>query len=113
MSAMARTEQTSWPRAEQLLAAVVAFAAVMLVLAGASYAIAQAGLFLWFGDWLSPVDAIALLQPAVREFAWIADPQRWLGVHVIVTSAWFGPIAIGGGLALAGVAKAFAAASEE
>lgn len=67
----------------------------VLAFSGTAYVVAQAGLFLWSGEWLSPVDAIALPWTAVRELGWVAEPQRWLGVHVIVSSAWFGPIAIG------------------
>jgi hypothetical protein len=112
-SQAAQASLRSWPRLEHLLAAGAALAAVALVLVGVGYALTQAGLFLWFGAWLSPVEALALLRPGVLELGWVIAPQSWHGLHVIATSAWFGPIAIGTGLAAAGLARAAAAWSDD
>ena len=70
----------------------VVIATALLSLAGLLYSIAECVIFFSEGRWLSPVEACALLEPQILEIPWVAQPTEWLGVHIIVTSPFGGPI---------------------
>lgn len=96
----------NWP--EMLFAALVLIAGMLLVAAGVLHGVAELALFLWSGEWLSPVDVLALKWPVIQEAAWIAEPEKLVGVHRIVTSPWFSVAAVLGGFVVAVIGRILA-----
>lgn len=96
---------------EMLFAALVMLAGMLLALAGLCHGVAATALFLWSGEWLSPIGVLELLLPSVGELPWIAAPEKLIGAHKVVTSTIFAPIGIVAGLVLALVGRVIAAAS--
>lgn len=101
----------TWP--EMLFAALVLIAGMLLVAAGVLHGVAELALFLWSGEWLSPVDVLALKWPGILEAAWIAEPEKVVGVHRIVMSPLFSIASVVAGFVLFVIGHVIAAFSRK